>query len=137
MKVIGLAGLKGSGKDAFADRLSFQLQQLGVWCLRKALSAGIDYKTATTDQRKAVRQEARRCLPNETEAPIVVTGNLRAWRHAIEQRCSPFADAEICRCFYAIFKALRAHEPILWEDYVIENKRTDGLPTVQTPYRKV
>lgn len=99
--------------------------------------AGIDYKTATTDQRKQVRQEARRCLPNETEAPIIVTGNLRAWRHAIEQRCSPFADAEICRCFFAIFEALKAHESILWEDYTIEQKRADGLPTVTTPYRKV
>lgn len=41
MRVIGFAGLKGSGKDVFADRLSFKLQQLGVWCLRKAFADAV------------------------------------------------------------------------------------------------
>lgn len=99
--------------------------------------SGIDPAKATTEQRKAVRQEARRCLPNETEAPVLVTGNLRAWRHMIEQRASRFADAEICAAAYLCFEKLRAHEPILWEDYTVETVREDGLPTVQTPYRKV
>ena len=99
--------------------------------------SGIDYKTATTDQRKAVRQEARRCLPNEAEAPILVTGNLRAWRHIVEQRDSVPADTEICRAIGAAFKALNEHEPLLWEDYTTEQKRADGLPTVSTPFRKV
>lgn len=99
--------------------------------------SGIDPAKATTEQRKAVRQEARRCLPNETEAPVLVTGNLRAWRHMIEQRASRFADAEICAAAYLCFVKLRAHEPMLWEDYTVETVRDDGLPTVQTPYRKV
>lgn len=43
----------------------------------------------------------------------------------------------LSRCFFSIFEALRDHEPILWEDYTVENKRTDGLFTVTTPYRKV
>lgn len=97
----------------------------------------IDPAKATTEQRKAVRQEARRCLPNETEAPILVTGNLRAWRHMIEQRAGRFADAEACSVAYLCFEKLRAHEPMLWEDYTVETVRDDGLPTVQTPYRKV
>ena len=99
--------------------------------------SGIDPAKATTEQRKAVRQEARRCLPNETEAPVLVTGNLRAWRHLIEQRASRFADAEICAAAYLCFEKLRAHEPMLWADYAVETVRDDGLPTVQTPYRKV
>ena len=99
--------------------------------------SGIDPAKATTEQRKAVRQEARRCLPNETEAPVLVTGNLRAWRHLIEQRASRFADAEICAAAYLCFEKLRAHEPMLWSDYTVETVRGDGLPTVQTQYRKV
>ena len=98
---------------------------------------GIDMAKATTDQRKAVRQEARRCLPNETEAPVLVTGNLRAWRHMIEQRANRFADAEICRVAMLCFDKLRELEPMLWEDYTVEMVRDDGLPTVHTPYRKV
>lgn len=99
--------------------------------------SGIDPAKATTEQRKAVRQEARRCLPNETEAPILVTGNLRAWRHMIEQRASRFADAETCSVAYLCFQKLREHEPMLWSDYTVETVREDGLPTVQTQYRKV
>lgn len=97
----------------------------------------IDMSKATTDQRKAVRQEARRCLPNEAEAPILVTGNVRAWRHMVEQRASQYADAEACRAAMLCFTKLREFEPLLWEDYTIENVREDGLPTVRTPYRKV
>ena len=41
---------------------------------------------AKTDLRKKVQQTARSVLPNETEAPIVVTGNGRSWRHVIEMR---------------------------------------------------
>ena len=48
MKVIGLAGLKGSGKDTFADRLSFQLQRLGVWCWRQAFADKLKHAVEET-----------------------------------------------------------------------------------------
>ena len=121
--------------EAWIDQCAEQYQRREQILLRVS---GIDPAKATTEQRKAVRQEARRCLPNETEAPILVTGNLRAWRHMIEQRASRFADAEICAAAYLCFEKLRAHEPMLWSDYTVDTMaRDDGLPTVQTPYRKV
>ena len=49
----------------------------------------------------------------------------------------PRWNAEICAAAYLCFEKLRAHEPMLWEDYAVETVREDGLPTVQTPYRKV
>lgn len=64
MKVIGLAGLKGSGKDAFADRLSFQLQRLGVWCLRKAFAyslkdvLGVAFRFTAKQMRDPALKEA-------------------------------------------------------------------------------
>lgn len=120
--------------EAWIDQCAEQYQRREQILLRVS---GIDPAKATTEQRKAVRQEARRCLPNETEAPILVTGNLRAWRHMIEQRASRFADAEICSVAYLCFQKLREHEPMLWSDYTVETVREDGLPTVQTQYRKV
>ena len=120
--------------EAWIDQCAEQYQRREQVLLRVS---GIDPAKATTEQRKAVRQEARRCLPNETEAPILVTGNLRAWRHMIEQRASRFADAEICAAAYLCFQKLREHEPMLWSDYTVETVREDGLPTVQTQYRKV
>jgi thymidylate synthase (FAD) len=123
--------------NLFADWIDASAEQYQIRESVLLNTMGIGYDTATTEQRKAVRQEARRCLPNETEAPIVVTANVRSWRHFIEQRCSPFADAEICRCAYAVYQALSPLEPMLWSDYTPGPVRPDGLPTLTTPYRKV
>jgi thymidylate synthase (FAD) len=48
-----------------------------------------------TSKKKRARQTARSVLPNCTETKIVVTGNLRAWRHFIHLRGSMYADTEI------------------------------------------
>ena len=69
---------------ALSNRL-LEMQQAGT----KILSA-----EAKTDLRKKVQQCARSVLPNETEAPIVVTGNGRSWRHFIEMRASAHAEIE-------------------------------------------
>lgn len=98
---------------------------------------GIDTISATTAQRKAVRQEARRGLPNETEAPILLTGNVRAWRGLIDQRSSAGADAEICRLAWRCFVMLNNVEPMFWADYEERVRDEDGLPYVETPYKKV
>lgn len=45
--------------------------------------------------RKQIREAARAVMPNMTETKIVVTGNLRAWRHFIKVRGTIYADAEI------------------------------------------
>ncbi|MDR3152931.1 MAG: FAD-dependent thymidylate synthase [Deltaproteobacteria bacterium] len=47
-------------------------------------------------------QEARMLLPNATVTRLMVTANLRQWRHMIRQRTSPQADAEIRELFWAI-----------------------------------
>lgn len=99
-------------------------------------SRGIDMKTASTDERKAVRQEARRCLPNEAEAPIVLTGNVRAWRGLIDQRSTPYADVEIARLAWRIFVTLANLEPLFWLDYE-ERQRPDGIAYVETKWKKV
>lgn len=89
-----------------------------------------------TDARKKVRQAARRCLPNETEAPIVMSMNLRAWRHVVESRVSRHADVEIRRAYYRVFLCLAAADPLLWDDYTVE-RLPDGTHEITTPYRKV
>lgn len=91
---------------------------------------------ARTDLRKKVQQTARSVLPNETEAPIVVTGNARAWRHVIEMRADAHAEVEIRQLAVRIFLCLRLVDPILFSDYVIE-PLPDGTYTVTTDYRKV
>lgn len=89
-----------------------------------------------TEARKRVRQAARESLPNCTEAPILVSGNARAWRHFIEMRGSKFAEVEIRRVAVRVLLCLSHVSPLLFEDYVIESS-SDGFHTISTPTRKV
>lgn len=89
-----------------------------------------------TARRKQVNQAARACLPNEVEAPILVTGNVRAWRHFIEARCNDHADQTIRRLAFRTFLCLAMEEPLLFGDYQI-HKLGRGDYSVTTATRKV
>lgn len=89
-----------------------------------------------TDLRKKVQQTARSVLPNETEAPIVVTGNIRAWRHFLEMRASEHAETEIRAVAMKVYRELVREEPILFNDYEVYMPE-DGLEALRTQYEKV
>jgi thymidylate synthase (FAD) len=114
-----------AGYEAMANHL-LERQEGGA----SMLSA--DYKT---DARKKVQQTARSLLPNETEAPMVCTGNVRALRHVVEMRADAHAESEIRNLAVRIFLCLVTADPILFGDYEIGELR-DGTHTVTTEYRK-
>lgn len=89
-----------------------------------------------TDLRKKVNQAARALLPNETETIMVVTGNVRAWRHFIEMRASNHSEVEIRALAVRIFLCLRVAEPLLFGDYKIEELADDTF-SVSTSRSKV
>lgn len=91
---------------------------------------------AKTDLRKKVNQAARALLPNETETIIVVTGNIRAWRHFLEMRASNHSEVEIRAIAVRIFLCLRLAEPLLFGDYELE-ELPDGTFSVSTAMSKV
>jgi len=91
---------------------------------------------ARTDRRKRVQQAARSVLPNETETLLVMTANVRAWRHTIEMRTDEHAEAEIRDLFFRIFLCLRRVEPLLFGDYRVDAYR-DGTYGAATDWRKV
>lgn len=91
---------------------------------------------AKTDLRKKVRQAARSVLPNETEAPIIITGNARAWRHFLDMRASEHAEVEIRALAVRVFLCLCQVDPVLFGDYTLETLK-DGTYAVSTEYRKV
>lgn len=91
---------------------------------------------ARTDLRKKVQQCSRSLLPNETEAPLVMTANARAWRHIIEMRASAHAELEIRALALRIWQVLRAAAPLLFGDYE-ELALPDGTRAVATAHRKV
>lgn len=91
---------------------------------------------SATDHRKAIRQAARAALPNATETKIVVTANVRAWRHFIEMRGAPYADWEIRRLALMVLERLQAEAPLLFGDFTI-GELPDGSRTAAPRYSKV
>ena len=96
----------------------------------KAHSAFIEImdksKRAYSDlQRMGIKNEdARFVLPNAIETQIVVTANLREWRHIIELRGSPDAQWEIREVAIEILKILKKHVPTVFEDFEIDEVAT-------------
>ncbi len=88
------------------------------------------------DLRKKINQDARACLPNEAEAPIFVTLNVRALRHVIEMRADSPADIEIRAVAMTLYSMALSQAPLLFNDYTVV-PQPDGFPAVSTEYRKV
>lgn len=91
---------------------------------------------ARTDLRKRVQQTARSVLPNETETVLVMSGNVRAWRHVVEMRTDAHAESEIRDLFFRAFLCLRRAEPQLFADYDVVS-HPDGSHGAVTGWRKV
>jgi len=118
---------RAAGEYAALTGRLLEMQQAGVTILSAE---------ARTDLRKKVQQAARSVLPNETEAPMVMTGNARAWRHVIEARADAHAETEIRELAVRIFLCLRLVDPVLFSDYTVE-QLPDGTYTVKTEFEKV
>ncbi len=67
-------------------------------------------------------EDARFVLPNAIESQIVVTANLREWRHIIELRGSPDAQWEIRKIAIEILNIFKKHSPTVVEDFEIDEK---------------
>jgi thymidylate synthase (FAD) len=119
-----------------ADRAAAEYAEMAEHLLERqeggASMLTADYKT---DARKKVQQTARSLLPNETEAPMVFTGNVRALRHIIEMRADAHAESEIRNLALRLFLCLRIVDPILFGDYDL-GELPDGTHTVSTKNRK-
>lgn len=89
-----------------------------------------------TDKRKKVRQASRAALTNETEAIIVVTGNVRAWHHIFNMRVSENAEVQIRKAMYKGYLCLKEVEPVSFGDFE-EVQLADGTVGLKTNYPKV
>lgn len=70
-----------------------------------------------TEARKRARQAARCVMPNMTETRIVVTGNLRSWRHILTMRAAGAADHEIREVVMLVYDELVKHVPNAVQDF--------------------
>ena len=89
-----------------------------------------------TEYRKRIQSCSREVLPNSTEAPIIVTANIRAWRHMFNMRCSEHADVRIRRPMIAALEQLMKECPNFFFDFEIKD-HTDGSKIATCRYNKV
>lgn len=63
-------------------------------------------------------EQAREVLPNATKVEIVVTANLREWRHIFKVRGSPKAHPQMCALIQDCLQGFASAIPVIFMDLV-------------------
>lgn len=61
-------------------------------------------------------QEARAVLPNSLKTEVVMTANIREWRHFFKLRCSPAAHPQMREIAIQLLKMCKKEIPVLFDD---------------------
>ena len=70
----------------------------------------------------AAPQEARTVLPNSIKTEIIVTYNLREWRHFLRQRTSKLAHPQMREIALKILSELKKIVPVVFDDIEVVNE---------------
>lgn len=61
-------------------------------------------------------QEARSVLPNSLKTEVVMTANMREWRHFFKMRCSPAAHPQMQEVAVPLYRQFNEQLPVLFND---------------------
>lgn len=65
-------------------------------------------------------QEARSVLSNSLKTEVIMTADIREWRHFFKLRCSPAAHPQMREVAIMLLKKFQAQIPILFDDIEVE-----------------
>lgn len=65
-------------------------------------------------------QQARSVLPNSLKTEIVMTANIREWRHVLRLRTSKAAHPQMQELMQPLFSELKSKLPVFFEDIGVE-----------------
>lgn len=65
-------------------------------------------------------QEARSVLPNSLKTEVVMTANIREWRHFFRLRCSPAAHPQMWQVATQALRLVHERVPVLFDDVYAE-----------------
>lgn len=68
----------------------------------------------------ATPQEARSVLPNSLKTEIVITCNLREWRHIFRLRCAKDAHPQMREIMIPLLKNFQILIPVIFDDILVE-----------------
>lgn len=72
-------------------------------------------------------QEARSVFPNALAAKLIMTGNLRAWRHFLRMRTTKETHPQLRQVTIPLLEQFKAQVPLLFDDIVSLNRQIDNL----------
>lgn len=98
-------------EPCFADR--WTPEQYKIWY--NAMEAAERHYMHLLDT-GATPQEARAVLPNSLKTEIIMTANIREWRHFFKVRCAPEAHPQMREVANMALKLFREALPSLFED---------------------
>ncbi|MBR5878848.1 MAG: FAD-dependent thymidylate synthase [Akkermansia sp.] len=65
-------------------------------------------------------QEARAVLPNSLKTEVVMTANIREWRHFLKLRCAPAAHPQMREVALLLLDMVHERIPVLFDDIYAE-----------------
>jgi thymidylate synthase (FAD) len=77
-------------------------------------------------KRGARPEEARSVLPNSLKTEVIMTCNIREWRHVLDVRCSRAAHVQIREVMLPLLRDLHERIPVLFDELY---ERHIGAPT--------
>jgi len=73
-------------------------------------------------------QEARSVLPNSLKTEIIITYNLREWRHFFRLRCSKKAHPQMREIAIPLLQKFQNHIPVIFDDLMIQKDENLSFP---------
>ena len=95
------------------DKLKFHIWEEAMRTCEKAYDALIEAGASP--------QEARAVLPNSLKTEIVVTFNLREWRHFFKLRCARVAHPQMKEITFPLLAAFKKLIPVVFDDITMES----------------
>ena len=119
-----------NGKKSYPDGLEFirpiNLPETCFWNFEQACaSAETEYFAML--QWGARPQEARSVLPNALASTLIVSGNLRNWRHLLLMRTSRETHPDFRRVTIPLLEEFKQLIPILYDDIESNARQIDNL----------
>lgn len=68
-------------------------------------------------------QEARAVLPNSLKTEVVMTANIREWRHFLKLRCSKAAHPQMREVALQLLKEVKRLIPVCFDDIIFEEDK--------------
>ena len=80
-------------------------------------------------EKGATPEQARSLLPNSLKTEIVMTTNLREWRHVFKMRTAAAAHPQIREIMIPLLLDFQKLIPVIFDDFVIDSINNTAKPT--------